>query len=190
MLPSGADLRGVPISMRRLLCATAVSGALLLLGAGCSSDDQAGTTAAPAPLASGASAPAVGGATTSSAPAAGPGPGDVALAGNSDAICQQAAKTGADAAGTFAEDLKLRIDAESAQDADQVAKAKAKTTRDVENYAYALTDMSKLASEPALKAALADMGKQVATLRGDVLKMDAALLTKLRGTLDKACGKG
>jgi len=174
--------------MRRLLCATAVSGALLLFGAGCSSDDQAGTTAAPTPLASGAAAPAAGGA--ASASAAVPGPGDVALAGNSAAICQQAAKTGAGAAENFAADLKLRIDAESAQDADQVAKAKAKTTRDVENYAYALTDMSKLASEPALKAALADMGKQVTTLKGDVLKMDAAVFAKLRETLDKACGKG
>jgi len=176
--------------MRRQLCATAVSGAILLLGAGCSSDDQAGATATPAPLASGAAAPAAGGPATVSAPAAVPGPGDAALAGNSEAICKQAAKTGADAAGTFAADLKLRIDAESAQDADQVAKAKAKTTRDVENYAYALTDMSKLASEPALKTALADMGKQVTALRGDVLKMDAALFTKLRGTLDEACGKG
>jgi len=176
--------------MRRLLCVTAVSGALLLFGAGCSSDDQAGTTAAPTPLVSDAAAPAAGGGATVSAPAAVPGSGDVALAGNSAAICQQAAKTGAGAAENFAADLKLRIDAESAQDADQVAKAKAKTTRDVENYAYALTDMSKLASEPALKAALADMGKQVTTLKGDVLKMDAAVFAKLRETLDKACGKG
>jgi hypothetical protein len=48
--------------------------------------------------------------------------------------------------------------------------------------------MSKLASEPALKAALADMGKQVTALKGDVTKIDAAQLTKLQETLDKACG--
>jgi hypothetical protein len=175
--------------MRRLLCATAVSGAFLLLGAGCSADDPAGTTAAPTPATSGAAAPAAGGGTTGSAPAAAsPQSGDAALSGNSSAICQQAAKTGGDAAKNFAQDLKLLIDAQSAQDADQVAKAKAKTTRDVENYSYALTDMSKLASEPALKAALADMGKQVTALKGDVTKIDAAQLTKLQETLDKACG--
>jgi len=173
--------------MRRLLCATAVSGTLLLLGSGCSSDDPAGTTAAPAPAASG-TVPATGGGATASAPAAGGGSGDAALSGNGDAICQQAAKTGGDAAQNFALDLKLLIDAESAQDADQVAKAKAKTTRDVENYSYALTDMSKLAADPALSAALADMGKQVTALKGDVRKLDAAQLTKLQETLDKACG--
>ncbi|MEU8607836.1 hypothetical protein AB0C29_07530 [Actinoplanes sp. NPDC048791] len=174
--------------MRRLLCATAVSGAFLLFGAGCSADDPA-TTTAPAPATSGAAVPAASGGTTGSAAAtAPPQSGDAALSGNSSAICQQAAKTGGDAAKNFALDLKLLIDAQSAQDADQVAKAKAKTTRDVENYSYALTDMSKLASEPALKAALADMGKQVTALKGDVTKIDAAQLTKLQETLDKACG--
>jgi len=175
--------------MRRLLCATAVSGAFLLLGAGCSADDPAASTAAPTPATSGSGAPAAsGGVTGSAAATASPQSGDAALSGNSSAICQQAAKTGGDAAKNFAQDLKLLIDAQSAQDADQVAKAKAKTTRDVENYSYALTDMSKLASEPALKAALADMGKQVTALKGDVTKIDAAQLTKLQETLDKACG--
>ncbi len=176
--------------MRRLLCATAVSGAFLLLGAGCSADDPATTTAAPTPVTSGATAPAAaGGATGSAAATAAPQSGDAALSGNTAAICQQAAKTGGDAAKNFAQDLKLLIDAESAQDADQVAKAKAKTTRDVQNYSYALTDMSKLAADPALKAALADMGKQVTALKGDVMKIDAGRLTKLQETLDRACGK-
>ena len=178
--------------MRRLLCLTAVSGALLL-GAGCSSDDPAAPTAAPAPAASSAAAaPATSGgtSTTTSAPAGDTsGGGDAALSGNSKAICRQAAKTGGDAAKNFAQDLKLLIDAESAQDADMVAKAKAKTSRDVENYSYALTDMSKLASEPTLKAALADMGKQVTALKGDVRKLDADRLAKLQETLDKACGQ-
>jgi hypothetical protein len=176
--------------MRRLLCTTAVTGALLL-GAGCSSDQPAGTAApAPAPVTSGAATPAGGAGATASAPAAASPAGDAALSGNSQAICQQAAKTGGDAAKNFAQDLKLLIDAESAQDADQAAKAKAKTTRDVENYSYALTDMSKLASDPALKAALADMGKQVTVLKGDVRKLDATRLQKLQETLDDACGAG
>jgi hypothetical protein len=176
--------------MRRLLCATAVSGALLLSGAGCSSDEPDGSAVGPAPAASGPAAATSGGAVTStSAPATSAGSGDAALSGNTDAICQQAAKTGGDSAKNFAEDLKLLIDAETAKDADQVAKAKAKTTRDVENYSFALTDMSKLASDPTLKAALADMGKQVKALKGDVRKLDTAQLTKLQTTLEKACGK-
>jgi hypothetical protein len=71
-----------------------------------------------------------------------------------------------------------------------VAKAKQKTTRDMENYSFALKDMAKLASDPALKAALSDMGAQVTALKGDVRKIDADRLTKLGETLDKACGNG
>ncbi|MET8151851.1 hypothetical protein ACIBSW_40095 [Actinoplanes sp. NPDC049668] len=175
--------------MRRLLSATAASGALLLLGAGCSSGKVAeNTTAAPVPAipAPGASTPASG----ASAGAALPGEADAALSGNSEAICQQAAKTGGDAAKNFAQDLKLLIDAETSQDKDSVVKAKQKTARDVENYSFALKDMSKLAADPKLKAALADMGSQVTALKGDVRKIDSERLDKLQKTLDKACGNG
>ncbi|BCJ51606.1 hypothetical protein Asp14428_30810 [Actinoplanes sp. NBRC 14428] len=179
--------------MRRLLCATALSGALVLLGA-CSSDEPAGPGATAAPDA-GRSLPAIpapgasAGATGSgSSGASGAKGGDAALKGNTAAICAQAAKTGGDAGKNFAQDLKLLIDAESAQDKDAVAKAKAKTDRDVENYSFALTDMSKLASDPELKAALAAMGKKVAALKGDVRKLDAEKLEGLQETLAKACG--
>ncbi|MEU7905138.1 hypothetical protein [Actinoplanes sp. NPDC049118] len=176
--------------MRRLLSVTAVSGALLLLGTGCSSGKAAeNTTAAPLPAIStpaAASAPAAG----ASAGAALPGEADAALSGNTAAICQQAAKTGGDAAKNFAQDLKLLIDAESSQDKDLVLKAKQKTARDVENYSFALKDMSKLAADAKLKAALADMGSQVTALKGDVRKINAERLAKLQATLDKACGNG
>jgi hypothetical protein len=178
--------------MRRLLCATALSGALVLLGAGCS-DGGSGenTTAAPTPAVSGAAASAAtGGGATASAGAALPGAGDAALSGNTQAICQQAGQTGSNAAKNFAQDLQLLIEAESAQDKDLVAKARQKTTRDVENYSYALRDMAKLAADRKVKAALADMGKQVADLDGDVRKIDSARLARLRETLDKACGNG
>jgi ABC-type methionine transport system ATPase subunit len=85
--------------------------------------------------------------------------------------------------------LKLLIDAESAQDNAQAAKVKAKTSRDVDNYAFALADMSKLAADPALKRALADMSQQVSVLKGDVRKLDAKKLAALRTTLDSACRK-
>ncbi|MEU4222636.1 hypothetical protein, partial [Actinoplanes sp. NPDC026623] len=117
-----------------------------------------------------------------------PGEADAALSGNTGAICQQAAKTSGDAVRNFALDLKLRIDAESSQDKNLVAKAKEKTSRDVENFAYALKDMSELAADAKLKAALASMSSQVTALKGDVSKVDSARMVKLRATLDKACG--
>ncbi|RZU52572.1 hypothetical protein EV385_4446 [Krasilnikovia cinnamomea] len=178
--------------MRRL-CLIALSGALVLVGAGCTTEPDtaaqpAGTpAAAPAApsVAPGGPAPAPG-AVSSTAAAA----GDAALKGNSAAICDQATTTGAHAGATFAQDLKLLIDAESAQDSAAVSQARSKTARDVQNYAYALADMGKLASEPDLKKALTTMSKQVGALKGDVRKLDATRLAGLQATLDKACGKG
>ncbi|GAB1690048.1 hypothetical protein [Krasilnikovia sp. M28-CT-15] len=179
--------------MRRLCRLTAVSGALVLLGAGCSAGPdpvaQPAATPAVAPAAPstapGGAPPAAGAASGTAAPA-----GDVALKGNSAAICDQASTTGAHAGVTFAQDLKLLIDVETAQDGAAVSQARAKTTRDVQNYAHALADMGKLASEPALKKALTTMSKQVGALKGDVRKLDATRLAALRATLDTACGKG
>jgi hypothetical protein len=178
--------------MRRLLCAAVLSSALLL-GA-CSTDKSSDTSPAAtpaAPASAGAPASGVGGSPVPGSSAAGSsasGKGDAALKGNTKAICAQAAKTGGDAAKNFAQDLKLLIDAESAQDKAAVAAAKAKTTRDVENYSFALGDMAKLASEPELKKALGAMSKQVSALKGDVRKLDAEKLDGLQETLSKACG--
>ncbi|MEV4707094.1 hypothetical protein [Actinoplanes sp. NPDC049316] len=173
--------------MRRLLCAAVLSSALLL-GA-CSTDDSTDAPAAatpPATVSAGAPVPEGSGSPAKGSSAA--GSGDAALKGNTKAICDQAAKTGGDAAKNFAQDLKLLIDAESAQDKAAVAAAKAKTSRDVENYSFALGDMAKLASEPELKKALGAMSKQVAALKGDVRKLDAEKLDGLQDTLSKACG--
>ena len=184
--------------MRRLLLAAAI-GAVVLGAAGCSADQspsatvtpQAGVPAdggAPVPGASlpgGASAPANG---AKPGGATGANAGDAALAGNTQAICNQAAKTGGQFGSMFASDLKLLIDAESAKDQVMSGKVKQKTTRDVENYAFALNDLSKLAADPTVKQALADMSKQTTALKGDVRKIDDKKLDQLRATLDKACG--
>lgn len=175
----------------RSLSGAAVLAAVLLLSAGCSADEPAGvaaqtpSVAAAAPGASGAAPQASG---DTGPDAGGPDAGDAALAGNTRAICAQAAKTGGDFAATFAEDLKLLIDASSAKDPDLAAKVEQKTARDVQNYSFALTDLSKLASDRAVSKALADMGRQVTELKGDVRKLDERKLDALRATLDKACG--
>jgi hypothetical protein len=180
--------------MRRLMAAAAVTAALLLTG--CSTDKTAAGDASAAPTPAGTAAPAVTGApgaTSATGTARTDGDkakGDAALSGNTAALCSQAVRTGGQAAAAFAQDLKLLIDAESARNKAAVAEAKAKTTRDVENYEYALKDMSKLAADPAVKQALAEMSASVDRLKGDVRKIDADELGRLQGTLGKACGNG
>jgi hypothetical protein len=58
----------------------------------------------------------------------------------------------------------------------------------VQNYSYALNDLAKLAADPAVSTALADMSKQVNALKGDLRKLDETKLNGLRSTLDQACG--
>ena len=182
--------------MRRPLAAAALLAAALL--AGCSTDTS-GTgspatgpsAAAPAPggsAAPGASAGAASGAPAAGASAAAGARGDAALAGNTQAICTQAARTGIDFAATFAENVKLQIEAAAAGEPGAVQQAEQKATRDVQNYSYALKDMSELAADPALKKALADMGERVTALKGDVSKIDEKDLAGLRARLDEACG--
>jgi hypothetical protein len=183
----------------RALPAVAVLTGALLLAAGCSGDPAPTATAAPPPAAPGSpgapGVPAPTGSTPGTGSSSAPGggtrnAGDAALAGNTGAICAQAEKTGGAFAATFAQDLKLLIDAASADDPDLAAKAEEKTRRDVQNYSFALKDLSRLAADRAVAKALGDMSKQVTALEGDVRKLDDRKLAALRGKLDQACGTG
>jgi hypothetical protein len=171
--------------MRRLW-ATAVSGAVIVLSAGCSTETP--SAGSPTPAAPAASVAAVA-PTASTGASTGPNAGDVALAGNTDAICNQASKVAGNAAATYATNKKILVDAEKAKDKDLAQKAEAKAVRDVQGWAYALDDMSKLVADKTVKKALSDMSKDVVKLKGDVTKINDATFSKLSGKLDKACGK-
>ncbi len=113
---------------------------------------------------------------------------DAALSADTKAICEQAARTSTSFGTTFAADYKLLIDA-AEQGAAAKAQAREKASRDVESFSFALLDMSKLAADPSVKKALATMGAQVTTLKGDLEKIDDKKLADLHATLDAACGK-
>ncbi|NMO57232.1 hypothetical protein HH310_39425 [Actinoplanes sp. TBRC 11911] len=155
--------------MRRNLVALTLLGAL----AGCTSGGVAAPPARPAP------APADPSAAASA---------DRALTGDTQAICDQAARTGAGFGEMFIDDLQLRVD--SAAQGDQAkAQAQQKITRDVQNYSVALADMAALTTDAALKQALSRMSKEVTALKGDVTKIDSSKLADLAAMLDRACGK-
>jgi hypothetical protein len=176
--------------MRRLLVLTSV----LLLAAGCSTDKSGGDPAAapaPAPAPAGNSAPAAAGTSAgpgSSAAAKG-GDADADLRNNTAAICNQASKTSGDFAATLDQNTKLASDAASAKDEVAKQRAEQKMTRDVQNYSYALIDMSKLAGDQTVSIALKGLGDQVAKFTTDAAKMDAKQLADIRASLDKACGR-
>ncbi|BEL09436.1 hypothetical protein Q0Z83_076270 [Actinoplanes sichuanensis] len=154
------------------LAAVAISAVLLT---GCSGSDEP-----PAPATPDGSAPA---AQQTEKPT------DAALSEDTEAICAQASRTSNEFGKTFAEDYQLLVRA-AAEGAEAKAKAQEKVTRDLQNFSFALLDMSKLAADPAVKKALSSMGAQVTALKGDVTKVDEKKLAELHAVLDKACGRG
>lgn len=117
------------------------------------------------------------------------GTGDAGLAKDTKAICDQAERLTTQFGATFTQDLKQLIDSSTAKDPKLQQEVELKTKRDVQNFSFALGDLSRLAGDAEVKKALAAMGKEVTALNGDVRKLDADKLGALSGTLDKACGR-
>jgi hypothetical protein len=162
-----------------VLAAVAITAVLLT---GCSGGDESSSPAAQvsAPAAAGGSAVAE--QQTEK-------PTDTALSEDTEAICAQAGRTSTDFGKTFAEDYQLLIKA-AAESEESKARAQEKVTRDLDNFSFALLDMSELAADPGVKKALSAMGGQVKALKGDVSKVDEKKLTELHAMLDTACGRG
>ena len=154
---------------------------LPLLAAGCSASDGGATWAGSTPNTATAAPASVDPSVAAAA--------DKALSGNTKAICEQAARTSTSFGQTFIADLQLQIGAAS-QGAAAKAQAQEKIDQDVSNFSSALAGMGKLADNKALKAALAQMSKQVKAFKGDVSKINAEKMASLTATLDKACGRG
>jgi hypothetical protein len=184
--------------MRRVAAAFVMP--FLLLAAACSTAPGGGTAGAPAATGSaaasaappGSAGPAAAGGPSSAGGASGaadPGSvdGDRTLAGNKQAICEQAARTSASFGETFVADLKLQIDAASQGPAVR-AQAQQKIARDVASYSSALSGMAEMAGDAAVKKALIAMSKQVQALKGDVTKINAEKMGELTATLEAACG--
>jgi protein involved in temperature-dependent protein secretion len=113
----------------------------------------------------------------------------VALAGNTGAICNQATKVGAQAVTQYSLNKKNLTAAKKAKDADLATKAKAQAKRDVQNWAFALKDLSSLVADTTVKKALAEASTQVTKLNGDIEKINGSTFTSVQAKVDKACGK-
>lgn len=171
--------------MRRLLAAAALTG-LALFASACSTEPEPEGSAPIVAAPPGVEAPSA----APSAPEALPGEaGDKALSANATAICNQAQKTGSDFARTFTENLKLQVDAASADDPAAKSRVEQKAARDVQSYAFALKDLSNLAEDQQVKSALGDLSKRVEAFRGDVTKLTEQEVAGLRDGLDKACNQ-
>jgi hypothetical protein len=172
--------------MRRLLAAAAC-GAVLLLGAGCTADsspEPAVTTAAPVPSAGGGPAGASGAPGASGAA----NPGDVALATNLSAICNQATKVSGSSIANFASNAEDLKKAAAGSDKNELAKAAARSQGPVQNWSFAMKNLGQLVADAGLKDAFGKAGDELEKLGAtDPTKIDQAKLTEVQGNIAKAC---
>ena len=170
--------------MRRLLVAAA-SGAVLLLGAGCSTDKAAETDAAPAPTAAVAPTGAAPAPSVTDASGKPVNAGDAALASNAAAICNQATKVSGAAATTLAREAGDLAGVKGEPDA---RAAETQVRRGLEGWAFALRDLGNLTDDAALKKALGTQGGKVQKLsEGDLYKIKESQLKAIGKDVEKAC---
>jgi hypothetical protein len=183
--------------MRRLLVAAA-SGAVLLLGAGCSTDKSG--DAAPAPGLTATARPAAPTVTGGSgAPGAAPAttdaggkavsPGDAALAANTDAICKQATTVSSESVAAFASESKQLAAAKKAADPVAAQRTTAQVQRRLQSWSYALRSLSELTSDAALKKSFGTLGGKVEKLSQakDPATVKQSELRAVRDDVAKAC---
>jgi hypothetical protein len=68
-----------------------------------------------------------------------------------------------------------------------VHRTEEKLRNDVEGWSFALADLSRLVADPTLKRELAAASKDVASLKGDVHKINNARVAALRAQVEKVC---
>ncbi len=184
--------------MRRLLV-TAASGAVLLLGAGCSTDTSgdtappagATTAAAPAPAPAapgGSAAPEAAPATTEPGGKAG-NPGDAALAADTDAICKQAVKVSGETVTAFARESKQLAKAKNSAGRPATDQAAAGVQRRLESWSYALGSLSELTTDAALKKSFGTLSGKVEKLSRaeDPSTVEQSQLRAVQNDVEKAC---
>jgi|GEM_PF-3008218 hypothetical protein len=177
--------------MRRLLATVALAAALVTPAACASERDGVG---APPPSGTGtpsdtsaSEAPATG------APESGPTqPPSVAGApspagGNAKEVCEAATTASAEHVRVFVEELGKSLQANAAKDAAAARAAQRRAEEALRAWSSAMREQSARATDERLKAVLADIGAEVATMKASVDSIDEAKLDQLQQRLDQLC---
>lgn len=168
--------------MRRLLV-TVVAVAALFTAAGCSGERP--TPAGPDGPGGGPAAGA-----SSSAPPLGPTAGVSAspAGGNAKEVCAAATKSSSDSVRIFVAELGNMLQATSAKDAAAAETAQRKAEAALNSWSSAMREQSARATDPRLKAVLADIAAEVSTMKASVDSVDEVKLDQLQQRLDQLCG--
>lgn len=175
--------------MRRLLVTAAAIAALFAV-TGCSAErDGAAGPVSPGSSPSGG-VPSSGAATPSGAtgatgsPDAETGP----AGGNGKEVCAAATKASSESVQTFVGELGKSLQAASANNTAGAQTAQRKAEAALRTWGTAMREQSARATDPRLKAVLAEIATEVGTMKASVESVDENKLDQLQQRLDQLCG--
>lgn len=171
--------------MRRPLVTAVIAIAAAVTIAGCSAEQD---TSASAPA---TSAPA-GGADEHSGhiigtPEPGSTPARVAT-GNAAKVCAEALKASSASAQTYVAELGKMLQATGAKDTAAAKEAERQAAAAITDWAAAMNKQSAEATDPQLKALLAEIATEVGTMKADIASIQESTLETLQQRLDELCG--
>lgn len=167
--------------MRHRSRAVAVLAAAVVLLAGCAEDRPdrpSGGASGPTP---GSTARAVPGGSGAPAPSGTAG-------GNAAQVCAAASKAGATAVQTYVTELGKMMTAAGANDTKGADAARRAAAVALADWRTELLKQSGQATDPRLKALLAEIAAEVATVKPDLDSIDSGHLDQLQQRLDQLCG--
>ncbi|MEV4757985.1 hypothetical protein AB0J86_23110 [Micromonospora sp. NPDC049559] len=154
------------------------------LAAGCSTARD-GTVAGPAATTPGAGSAPPG--TPSGVPGTAPPDGSGPAGGNTREVCAAARQAGSAAGETFVAELGRMLAAAGAGDTRTSEQARRAAEAALADWSGALREQSAHATDPRLRAALADVAGEVGTLRTDLDSLDETRLDRVQQRVDQLC---
>lgn len=170
--------------MRRPLATVVITIAAVLSTAACSGDGEpsaATSTASPSAGTADHSGHILGtpGATTS---------GRALATGNAAKVCAEALKTSSSSAQVYVAELGKMLQATGTKDTTAAQEAERRATAAISGWSEALRKQAAEATDQQLKDLLAEIAREVGTMKADMASIEETTLERLQQRLDELCG--
>lgn len=108
--------------------------------------------------------------------------------GNGAQVCAEALKSSSASAQVYVAELGKMLQATGVQDTAAAREAEQRAVAAVTDWSTALREQSAKATDPRLKALLAEIATEVGTMKPDIASIQESRLEQLQQRLDELCG--
>lgn len=109
--------------------------------------------------------------------------------GNGAQVCADALKASSASAQVYVAELGKLLQATGARDSAAAKEAEGRAAPALTDWSASLREQSARASDPRLKALLAELATEVGTMRPDIASVQESRLEELQQRLDELCGR-